>query len=199
MRSVSRVERPRLERTIGAPYVAPSTKTSPKTKLRRRALHRPILEFNRMGLRNLRRPWAARLPRGRALALGVLGGFASALEAWLLPFLHARIARQHAVLLQHGPHREVGDAQGARDAVLHGAGLPGHAAAIDHCADVEALAALGQLERLDHDHLEHPPTEVLQWGLVIDHDGPLARIEADPRDRVLAPSGAVIVGGVIGQ
>src|SRR6266566_8981986 len=160
MRSVSRAERPRLERTMGAPYEAPTR---------------------------------------ACLALGVLGGFAGALEAGLLPFLHARVAGEHAVLLEDRSHREVGDAESARDAVLHGAGLAGHAAAIDHGADIEALAALGQLERLDHDHLEHPPAEVLQWGLVIDHDGPLARIEADPRDRVLAPSGAVVVGGVIGQ
>ena len=103
------------------------------------------------------------------------------------------------MLLEDGPHRQVGDTKRAGDAMLDGPGLTGHATTIDHGTDIEALAALGQLERLDHDHLEHPATEVLQRGLVVDHDGAFAGIEADPRDCVLAPSGAVVVRGVIGQ
>src|SRR6266550_3331976 len=137
--------------------------------------------------------------RSAALALGVLRGFAGALEAGLLPFFHSRIPGQHAVLFQYRAHGQIGDAERPGDAMLHRAGLAGHAAAIDHGTDVEPFGAFRQLEGIDEDHLQHPPAEVLQRRLVVDHDRAIAWIEADARDRVLAPSGAVVVGGVIGQ
>jgi len=58
-----------------------------------------------------------------SLALGVLRGFAGALEAGLLALLHARVAGQHAVLLQHRPHRQVRRAERPGDTVLDRAGL----------------------------------------------------------------------------
>src|SRR5438445_4642129 len=71
-----------------------------------------------------------------SLALGVLRGFAGALEAGLLALLHARVAGQHAVLLQQRPHRQVRRAERPGDTVLDRAGLAGHAAPVPHGADV---------------------------------------------------------------
>src|SRR6266550_6838030 len=88
-------------------------------------------------------PWGGE--PSRWLALGVLGGFAGALEAGLLALLHAGVAGQHAVFLQHRPHRQVGRTERPGDTVLDRTGLAGHSAAVHHGADVEALLALGQL------------------------------------------------------
>src|SRR6059058_4051146 len=134
-----------------------------------------------------------------SLALGVLRGFAGALEAGLLALLHAWVAGQHAVLLQYRPHRQVRRAERPGDAVLNRSGLPRHPAAVHHGADTEAFLTFGQLQRLYNDHLQHPPSEVLQGGLVVDHDGALTGVEAHSRDRVLPAPGPVVVRSVIGQ
>src|SRR5450759_2799004 len=60
----------------------------------------------------------------------------------LLPFLHARVARQKTSLLQRGAELEVEEAEGAGDAVADRSGLARAAAAVHQGDDVELVDRL---------------------------------------------------------
>src|SRR4030081_1522744 len=94
-------------------------------------------------------------------SLGVLRRLASALQAVLLPFLLARIARQEAGLLQYGAQLRVVLEQGARDAVGDRPGLARLAAADDFDTGVEALG-VDDPEGCHDDQLESPPAEIFE-------------------------------------
>src|SRR5262249_11513752 len=70
-----------------------------------------------------------------------------------LAFLHPRVARQEAFLLELLAQLRVVLGQGSRDAVANGSGLSRRAAAGDRDVDVELLGRLARQERLLDDHL----------------------------------------------
>ncbi len=70
-------------------------------------------------------------------ALAELRRAAGGLEAVLLALLHARVAGEEAGGLQRGAEFRVHLQQGAGDAVAQGAGLAGHAAAVDAGLHIE--------------------------------------------------------------
>ena len=103
-------------------------------------------------------------------ALGELRCATSCFETVLLALLHTRIAGQEAGLLQDGAVLGVHQQQGTADAVAQGAGLAGHAAALDGGNDVHLAQGIGGVQGLTDDHLQSLQTEVLVDAAAVDGD-----------------------------
>jgi HPt (histidine-containing phosphotransfer) domain-containing protein len=121
------------------------------------------------------------------LTLRVLGSLPCPLQSVFLPFLHARVARQQAGLLQGGPEVRVVLDQRSGDAVGDRSRLAARAATDDFDADVEFALGAGDAQGRQGSHLEDPASEVGERVLVVDEDAALARLDADAGDGVLAP------------
>src|SRR5215213_3982622 len=132
-------------------------------------------------------------PFTNALAFRELEALARALLAVLLAFLGAGVAGDEAGVLERGAEVGVELHQRARDAVAHGAGLAGRAAARDVDDDVELAGGVGERQRLADDHAERLVGEVLVEGLAVDLDLARARPKVDARGRSLAPPRSVIL------
>ena len=85
--------------------------------------------------------------------------------------------------------------QRAGDAVSDRADLTGHTATLDFDHRVEAARRVGHGERRGRAIDSAGEPEVLIERLAVDHDGPLTRHEAHPRDRRLAPTGPLEIRG----
>ena len=97
------------------------------------------------------RTTAAAMPRGRRcstrdLSLGELRRAAGSLQAVLLSFLHSGVAGQEAGGLQLSTVLGVDLQQGAGNAVTDGAGLTGHAAALDGADNINAVDGAGGVQ-----------------------------------------------------
>ena len=104
------------------------------------------------------------------LALAELRRSARGLQAVLLALLHAGIAGQEPGLLQQGAVLGVHQQQSAADAVAQGAGLAGHAAALDGGNDVHLAQGIGGVQGLTDDHLQGLQAEVLVDIAAVDGD-----------------------------
>src|SRR4051812_34653282 len=98
----------------------------------------------------------------RALTLGELRPLAGLLQAGLLALLHPRVAGEEAAALELAPQVGVGLEQRPGDAVAQGAGLGGHAAAVDAGDDVHPGLVPHGLERLADRALQRGPGEVVR-------------------------------------
>src|SRR3954470_12453380 len=133
-----------------------------------------------------------------ALPLGELRALARLLEAGLLALLDPRVAGEEAALLELGAQVGVGLHQRAGDPVPQGAGLGGHAPAVDAGGHVHARAVARGLQGLAGHALElHAREDVVQRAAV-DAVGAVARLEDHTGDGVLALSGGLVTG-VLGQ
>src|SRR5918997_1737960 len=131
-----------------------------------------------------------------ALALGELRPLAGLLEPGLLALLDARIAREEAAALELRAQVRVRVDECARDAVAQGAGLGGHAAAVELGHDVHAVLVAHGLERLADVALQREAREVLLERAAVDDVGARARLEDHARDGGLALArGAVARAG----
>src|SRR6185369_5419034 len=83
------------------------------------------------------------------LALAELEALAGALLPVLLAFLHARIARQKAVLAQAGAQLRIEDSQRARKPHAYSAGLPANTTAIHRGDDVHRTGRLRKFHGFD--------------------------------------------------
>ena len=103
------------------------------------------------------------------------------------------VAGHEASLAQLGLEAFVVLDQGAGDAEADRTGLAGDAAAGDGDLDVELVGALGQFERLAHDHARGLATEELVQGLAVDFDRTAALAQEHAGGGGLATAGAVIL------
>src|SRR6267143_1226414 len=122
------------------------------------------------------------------LALRVLGSFPSPLQSVLLPLLHPRVAGQQAGFLQRRAEVRVEPKEGAGDAMRDRAGLSARSTADDLDGDVELALRAGDTKWRQRRHLEDAAAQVREGVLLVHRDTALARGQADPRDRVLAPA-----------
>src|SRR4051794_2152752 len=97
----------------------------------------------------------------RALTLGELRPLAGLLQAGLLALLHPRVAGEEAAALELAAQVGVGLEQRPGDAVAQGAGLGGHAAAVDAGDDVHPGLVPHGLERLADGPLQRGAGEVV--------------------------------------
>ena len=114
------------------------------------------------------------------------------MEARLLALDLAVVAREEAGPLERRAQVLVGLAQGAGDAVTHGAGLAADAAAEHVDADVELAAGAGGLERHERDRLQDLATEVRVDLATVDDDLAGAGAQGDAGDAGLALAGRAI-------
>jgi hypothetical protein len=106
-------------------------------------------------------------------------------EAWLLPLLGARVAREEPGLAQDRPQGRVALDERAGERVRDRAGLAGDAAAVALRQDREARAADGA-ERLGGDLLQRRAREVDLQRASVDGDLAVAGLQQDAGDRGLA-------------
>src|SRR5207249_3201982 len=97
----------------------------------------------------------------KRLALAELEAGAGTTLTVLLALFDARVAGDHAGLLERRTEGGVDLHQRAGDTVLDGVGLAREPAAVHVDEDVVAVDGLGQLERLAQDHLRGGAPEVL--------------------------------------
>src|SRR6185503_6320289 len=114
-------------------------------------------------------------------------------QAHLLAFDLARVARDEPRLREGGLEGGIVFDERPRDAVAHGARLARLAAAEDVHLDVERLGVVRELEGLAHDHAAGLAREEDVHRLVVHGDLALARLDEDARHRVLAAARSVIV------
>src|SRR5512140_3742050 len=136
-------------------------------------------------------------PGSPPVALRELRRLARPLQARLLAFLRARVAREEARLPQRLGVLLVDLQQGAGDAVGDRTHLAGDAAAFDLHHGVEPPAGVRDAERGDRGLGRAVATEVLVERLAVHHHGPLTGNETHPRDGRLAASGALEICGVL--
>src|ERR1700690_3404398 len=142
-----------------------------------------------------RRPGARRALRPRS-ALGVLRRLAGSLEAVLLAFLHARVARQEAGLAQRQAEAVgFGLEEGPGDAVADGPRLALVAAALDLDHGVVAPLGAGHAEGQQQVGHVDGVAEMLVQRAAVDDDLAIATHEADAGDACLAAPGAIEEGG----
>src|SRR5690606_1388895 len=132
----------------------PTVRRSP-SRDRYRAIHRPGIASQRPAI------------PGSTSALRELRGAAGLVQTDLLALDFAGVAGHEAsaakVTLQLGVVFD----QRAGDAQADGAGLAGDATAFDGDVGIELVAALGQLERLAHDHARGLTAEEESSGLLL--------------------------------
>src|SRR5581483_11108750 len=129
-------------------------------------------------------------PRCRS-ALGVLRRLAGALQADLLAFLHAGVARQELLAAERRLQAFVGAGERTRDAVRERAGPAADTPAGDARLHVPALCAADGLQRGEHRRLMRAAREHVEVALAVHQDLAAPRVHAHARDRRLAPAGAV--------
>src|SRR5690348_5685699 len=138
-----------------------------------------------------------RIRSGKRLALRELEAAAGLGAAVLLALDHAGVAGEEAGLLDDAAERGLVARQRLGDAVLDRAGLAREAAADDGRDHVILALAPGDSERLVDHQAERRTGEIDFLLAAVDDDLARARLEPDPRDRVLAAarriSAAVLV------
>src|SRR5450759_790982 len=113
-------------------------------------------------------------------ALAVLRSLAGLLETSLLALLDARVAGQHARLLERRPRSlGVSSVERTGDAETQSAGLTRHAATVDARDDVVRPGHSRGLQRLGGDLLVHLVREVVLKRAAIDGPGAGARDQPD--------------------
>src|SRR5262245_27605665 len=139
------------------------------------------------------RPRAAFFVECALLTFRVLLAPPRLVQADLLSLHFARIARHQAGRAQLTLQPGIILDQRTGDAVTYCTRLPALAAAIDVHEDVEARAALRQLQRLAHHHAAGFAAEELVDRLAVHHEVAFAWLDENSRDRAFAPPGAVVV------
>src|SRR5690348_159605 len=134
-------------------------------------------------------------PSKRMLALRELGGATGLVQADLLALDLAGVAGHETGLAQRRLQAFVVLDQRAGDAQADRAGLAGDAATGDRHLDVELAGALGQFQRLAHDHAGGLATEELLERLAVDFDGAAALAQEHAGGGGLAAASAVILLG----
>ena len=126
--------------------------------------------------------------------LGELRRAASCLQAVFLSFLHSRVTGQEASGFQRGTEFGVDAQQSAGNAMTDGAGLAGHAAALDGADDIDLADQIGRSQRLTDDHLQGIQAEIIIDITAVDGDGAgAALIDADTGNGGFTTAGAVLI------
>src|ERR1700722_3581629 len=123
---------------------------------------------------------------GMRLPLRVLRSLTRLLEAVLLGLFLARVTGEESGLLQRRTDGLVDLEERTRDAEAKGAGLTGHAAALDGGVDVVGLLGVDETQRLHHHLAVRRGGEVVVEGAAVDRDGAGAGAKTYARDRFLA-------------
>src|SRR5690554_2313289 len=129
--------------------------------------------------------------RTESSALAELRCAAGLLEAVLLALHDARVAREVALLLQHGAEVGVELEQRAGHAELDGVGLAAGAATLDGDDGVETTRGVGVFEGLESLHTYEDAAEVLLEVTAVDRDAAAARAKEYAGDSFLASTGSV--------
>lgn len=124
------------------------------------------------------------------LTLRELRAAAGAVEAVLLAFLHAGVARHVVLLAELLDEVAVVLQQGAGDALGACAGLAGSAAAVDEDSHVDLVAELAVIQRAGDGVLVLNDPEELGEFTAVDGDLAAARLDADAGDGGLATASA---------
>src|SRR5262249_31723158 len=140
-----------------------------------------------------RRLWILRDRGPAVLAFRVLLAPPRLVQADLFSLHFSRVPGNQARRAERGLEPRIILDQRARQPVAHRARLPVLAAAVHVDGNVEARLALGDLQRLAHDHAPGLAREELVDGLAVDEELALARFQEDARHGALAPARAVVV------
>src|SRR5260370_1916289 len=124
----------------------------------------------------------------KKLTLRELEALTRALLSVLLPFLHARIARQKSVLAQRRPQFRVEPRNGPRQSHAHRSRLPAHAAAMRRHYHVNLVGDIRKFQRLERVMLPRVIRKILLDGPVIDGELATPRTKEHARHRFFAPS-----------
>ena len=81
--------------------------------------------------------------------------------------------------------------------MLHGTGLSGQTTALDGRHDIELTFAVGDLERLLQDHLEHGTREIRVHVLAVDDNLAGTGLDPDAGDRILALAGGIAAAQLV--
>ena len=125
------------------------------------------------------------------LSLGELGRATSGFETVFLSFLHTRVSREEAGLLQEGAVRIVGEKELTGYAVTDRACLTGDAAALNVGNDVILADSIGNAERLVDNELEGFQTEIIVDVTTVDGDLAGTGIQTNAGDGALSSAGTV--------
>ena len=125
------------------------------------------------------------------LSLGELRCATCGLETVLLSFLHTRVARQEACLLQAGLKGFISLYESAGETVADSACLTGETAATNGSNDIKLTEGLGNAEGLVNDELQGFKTEVLINVLAVNGDNTAAGIKTNAGNGLLSSAGAV--------
>src|SRR5690606_31585200 len=135
--------------------------------------------------------WAARAP-ARCLALAELLAATCLVEADLLAFHFAGVARDETSRLEGGLEGFVVVDESAGDAVTHSTGLAAFTATMNVDVEIERFEMVGEHQRLAHDHAAGFTGEVFVDGLAVDDDVARPLLQEDTSDRSLAAAGAIV-------
>ena len=128
------------------------------------------------------------------LSLGELRCAACGFETVLLSFLHTRVAREEACLLEGGLVALVSGYERTSEAVADCACLTRKAAAANGSNDIKLTDGFGYAEGLVDDELEGLKTKVIVNVSAIYGDVTRAGVHTNASDRLLSSSGAVEIG-----
>jgi hypothetical protein len=134
-------------------------------------------------------------------ALAELRSATGCFETVLLTLFHSRVTGQETGGLECGTIALIEDDEGTGDAVADGAGLAGHAAALDGGFDVNLAHGVGGDQGLTNDELQGLETEVIVDLTAVDGDDAAAvGDEVNAGHGGLPTAGAVHIGllGLIG-
>ena len=110
------------------------------------------------------------LSSGVRLSLGELACATCSLQAVLLSFLHTRVSREEACLLEEGTIRIVSEEESSGHAVTDSACLTGDTAAANVSYDIELAFCACDAEGLVDDELECFESEVVFYVATVDCD-----------------------------
>ena len=125
------------------------------------------------------------------LSLGELACATSCLETVFLSFLHTRVSREEAGLLEEGAVRIVGEKERTGYAVTDRACLTGDTAALYVGNDVILAYSVGNAERLVDNELEGFKAEIIVDVTTVDGDLAGTGIQTNAGDGALSSAGTV--------